>query len=558
MHLISFLRRCLLADACISRPGRGAMIAIGAGVAAALLPTTARSQTAGVSASHQGATVAAYVFLVGDDTIGVERYTRTPDRLVGDIVLRGQPRIVYDVPVVGDTSFGPMALTVYAANAAVDALPLQRAMITMEGDSAAAELIVNGASRTQRIASQANALPIVNQSAAMFELAVARWKRSGGGTVTFPIFFTTGGQTMAATLTAVTADSISLVVGPQQSALVIDADGGIERIHIPSQRLTIVRVAGEAARGISLAKPDYTAPADAPYRALEVTVPTPEGHTLAGTLTVPVAASGRVPAVVTITGSGAQDRDEYIAIVPGYRPFRQIADTLGRRGVAVLRLDDRGYGESEGSFAASTTADFANDIRSAVAWLRERPEIDPARIGLVGHSEGGMIAPMVAATDSSLAGIVIMAGPSQSLGEIIAYQMRYAIDHDTTFAASARDSVYRAQKAEFDTTAARAPWMAFGLPYDPLPTARQVAVPVLIMQGATDRQVTAEQADALATAIRAGGNDDVTVHVLPDRNHLFLPDPDGNPAGYARLAVTRLGPETLGPIVDWLVAHLAR
>lgn len=527
-------------------------------VALTLLPVAAGGQRANAPATQQGGreTIAAYVFLVGDDTLGVERYTRTPSRLTGDVALRGQPRLVYDVPVVGDTAFGPMSLVVYAPGASADAAPIQRAMITMMGDTALAEVIVNGSSRLQKIASQANALPMVNQSAAMFELAVARWQGAGRSTVHFPIFFTAGGQTLPATMTAVTSDSVEMEIGPQHSSMVVDSAGRVIRIHTPSQRLTIVRVTGEAARGISLAKPDYSAPADAPYRALEVTVPTPEGHTLAGTLTLPIAASGRVPAVVTITGSGAQDRDEYIAFVPGYRPFRQVADTLGRRGIAVLRLDDRGYGGSGGDAATATTADFANDIRAAVAWLRERPEIDPARIALVGHSEGGMIAPMVAATDSSLAGIVIMAGPAKSLGEIIPYQIRYAVDHDTSFAPSARDSVYQAQKAMFDSTAARSPWMQFGLPYDPLPTARQVSVPVLIMQGATDRQVTAEQADVLATAIRSGGNTDVTVHLLPEHNHLFLPDPDGNPAGYVRLAVSRLGPETLGPIADWLVAHL--
>ncbi|HET6680507.1 MAG TPA: alpha/beta fold hydrolase [Gemmatimonadaceae bacterium] len=523
-----------------------------------LLPAAVGGQSASAPAAQQGGreTVAAYVFLVGDDTLGVERYTRTPSRLTGDVALRGQPRLVYDVPVVGDTAFGPMSLVVYGPGASADAAPLQRALITMMGDTAIAEVMVNGSSRLQKIASQANALPMVNQSAAMFELAVARWRQAGSTTAHFPIFFTAGGQTLPTTMTAVTSDSVEMVIGPQHSSMVVDSDGRVIRIHTPSQRLTIVRVTGEAARGISLARPDYSAPADAPYRALEVAVPTPEGHTLAGTLTVPIAASGRVPAVVTITGSGAQDRDESIPFVPGFRPFRQVADTLGRRGIAVLRLDDRGYGGSGGNAATSTTADYANDIRAAVAWLRERPEIDPARIALVGHSEGGMIAPMVAATDSSLAGIVLMAGPAKSLGEIIPYQIRYAVDHDTSFAPAARDSIYQAQKAIFDSTAARTPWMRFGLPYDPLPTARQVSVPVLIMQGATDRQVTADQADALATAIRSGGNTDVTVLLLPAHNHLFLPDPDGNPAGYVRLAVSRLGPETLGPIADWLVAHM--
>ncbi|MGH7718668.1 MAG: serine aminopeptidase domain-containing protein, partial [Gemmatimonadaceae bacterium] len=123
---------------------------------------------------------------------------------------------------------------------------------------------------------------------------------------------------------------------------------------------------------------DYSAPLGAPYTAQDVTVSTPMGHTLAGTLTLPHGASrtSTVPAVVTITGSGAQDRDESLGSPPGYRPFRQLADSLGRRGIAVLRMDDRGHGASTGNHRAATSADFAEDIRAGLAYLRTRPEID--------------------------------------------------------------------------------------------------------------------------------------------------------------------------------------
>src|SRR5262245_54861606 len=146
----------------------------------------------------------------------------------------------------------------------------------------------------------------------------------------------------------------------------------------------------------SAAKSDYSAPADASYTAEDVTVTTPAGHTLAGTLTLPKGASGshRVGAIVTISGSGPQDRDEAIGL-PGYRPFRQYADSLARRGIATLRMDDRGTGASKGTFRRSTSADFAEDIRAGLAYLRTRAEIDSGRLGVLGHSEGALIAPMV-------------------------------------------------------------------------------------------------------------------------------------------------------------------
>src|SRR5437588_11644111 len=147
---------------------------------------------------------------------------------------------------------------------------------------------------------------------------------------------------------------------------------------------------------------DYSAPPNAPFTAEEVTV-NAKGFTLAGTLLLPKNGARPFPAVITITGSGQQTRDEPIPL-PGlekYKPFRQVTETLASRGIAVLRVDDRGVGGSGGRdvLMTATTSDFADDTRAEVAYLRSRPEIDPQRIALIGHSEGGIIAPMVAASD---------------------------------------------------------------------------------------------------------------------------------------------------------------
>jgi dipeptidyl aminopeptidase/acylaminoacyl peptidase len=129
-------------------------------------------------------------------------------------------------------------------------------------------------------------------------------------------------------------------------------------------------------------------------------------------------------------------------------------------------------------------------------------------------------------------------------------------EHDTALTAAKRDSLIRNAAMQLDTIARKNAWMGFFLSYAPDSTARKVKVPTLILHGATDRQVTQDQAGKLAAAIRAGGNRDVTVKVFPDRNHLFLSDPDGNPQRYSRLRTNRIDAEVLGTIVDWLVARL--
>jgi uncharacterized protein len=261
--------------------------------------------------------------------------------------------------------------------------------------------------------------------------------------------------------------------------------------------------------------------------------------------------------VVTITGSGAQDRDQSIPMVAGYRPMREIADTLGRRGVAVLRLDDRGFGASGGDFGAATSADFAADIDAALAWLRARPDIDGARLGLVGHSEGGLIAPLVAARDTLLRGIVLIAGPAETGRSIIEYQQRYAIEHSPAIPPGSRDSALAAAARQLDEAAAAQPWLRYFLDHDPLAVAARVRrTPVLVLHGATDRQVTAAQAETLGAAFRRAGNPDVSVRVFEDVNHLMLRDPVGNPAGYAALPSTALERAVLGALADWLAERL--
>jgi dipeptidyl aminopeptidase/acylaminoacyl peptidase len=315
--------------------------------------------------------------------------------------------------------------------------------------------------------------------------------------------------------------------------------------------------AQQAAR-VPQAPTDYSAPPDAPYTAENVTVPTPAGHTLAGTLTLPrgASASRRVPAVVTITGSGPQDRDEYIGL-DGYRPFRQLADSLGRRGIAVLRMDDRGTGASTGAFKGATSADFAEDVRAGLAWLRTRPEIDAGRLAVMGHSEGALIAPMVADREPTLKAIVLLAGIARPGMGTLKYQMTNLLQHDTSLTPARRDSAIAGIPARIDTMMARDPWMKYFLLYDPSQTARRVTTPVLILTGDHDQQAVPEQVPEQEAAFRAAGNRDVTARVVPGVNHLFVADTDGFPGNYRKLpAPVRIRADVVGTVVDWLDSRL--
>lgn len=520
---------------------------LAASVAALLTAVVARAQ----AAPRQ----AVYLVLKGDDTLVFERVRRTASSVRAIIASPNAPSVELEYTLAADHSMPSTSLIVRGANAAPDAAPLQTGSARFARDSVFLDLRAGAQSRELKFATRPGALPITNNDFVIYEqfarIAMARGVR----TLTLPVFAMSGGVTIDATFERLGADSARFTVAGNVTLATLDADGNVTGGALPAQGMRIVVLSGPAADAVRLGKPDYSAPAGAPYTATDVTVRTPAGHALSGTLTMPTGASGRVPAVVTITGSGAQDRDEYIPLAGGLRIFRQVADTLSRRGIAVLRLDDRGVGGSGGDING-TSADFADDIRAGIAFLRARTDIDPARIALVGHSEGGMIAPMIARTDPQLAAIVLMAGPAYTGRAIIDYQIRNGIEGDPDIAPAARDSAIKAAHAGFDSTSAKQPWMRFFLDYDPIPTAKAVKQPILIVQGATDQQVRAEEATLLERAFASGGNRRVTVKVLPERNHLFLRDASGHPSGYAKLTQNKVDGEVLGTVADWLATTL--
>lgn len=302
---------------------------------------------------------------------------------------------------------------------------------------------------------------------------------------------------------------------------------------------------------------------------------------LAGVLTMPRGA-GPFPAVVLIAGSGPNDRDETIF---GHKPFWVLADHLTRAGIAVLRYDKRGIGESGGDYAHATSLDFAADAAAAVAFLRKRRAIDPSKIGLIGHSEGGIVAPIVAEKDSAIAFIVLLAGPGLDGEEILKLQgplveraagepeakIAETQDLNAQLYAIVKSSATQAQieararpilaqaaaKAGLPATTLNAQaaaiasnWFRFFLTYDPLPALRKVRCPVLVLAGSKDLQVPpAENLPRLRQALAA--NPAATVEELPGLNHLFQTAKTGALSEYAASEQT-LSPVMLDTVTRWI------
>jgi dipeptidyl aminopeptidase/acylaminoacyl peptidase len=305
-------------------------------------------------------------------------------------------------------------------------------------------------------------------------------------------------------------------------------------------------------------KPDYSAPAGAPYTAEEVSVVTPMGHTLVGTLTLPKGASKSKPvaAVITISGSGRQDRDSNLGF-GGFKPFRQLADALGRQGIAVLRMDDRGTGASGGTFKGSTSADFAEDIRAGLAYLRTRPEINAKRLAVLGHSEGALITPMVAVKEPDVKAIVLLAGVAEPARSALAFQIKNLYDHDTSLTPEKRAELTAAIPQRIQGMMDADPWMKFFVEYDPAATMRRVKTPVLILTGQNDQQAVPAQVALQEKAFKEGGNKDVTAKVIPGVNHLFVEDADGFPGNYAKLPPpVVMRDDVVKMITEWLTKRL--
>ncbi len=297
------------------------------------------------------------------------------------------------------------------------------------------------------------------------------------------------------------------------------------------------------------------------------------GHTLAGTLTLPTNAQRPMPAVILVSGSHAQNRDHVgTDRVPFsvYRPFRQIADALSHRGIAVLRVDDQGVGCSTGGpLEQVSVPERADDTLSALQFLRSRSDIDPQRIGLLGLSEGANIAVYLAAADPSIKAIVTMAASATPGWDIYVSQQWQLILHGIYTDGERkqladgvdRDAILSERTTRFRAEVAQGkwgPWWQSFMVFDPSEYAPRITCPILVLHGDRDTNVPVDHAERLAEAIRSGGNDSVTTVVLADHNHLFLQDSDGFFRHYERLLyrTNRISESVLDLIADWLVQNL--
>lgn len=329
-----------------------------------------------------------------------------------------------------------------------------------------------------------------------------------------------------------------------------------------------------------------------PYYSEDITFENKEAEiTLAGTLTLPNE-NGVFPVVILISGSGPQNRDEELL---GHKPFLVLSDFLTRNGIAVLRYDDRGTAQSKGDFKTATSADFATDVESAIEYLKSRNEINKKQIGLIGHSEGGIIAPMVANKSKDVAFIILLAGTGLQGDQILLSQQKLigkasgisdeALQENELINRKAFDVVKESnslEQLEVDLTnllnqflvdnptteipqgvssedfvklqvaQVTNPWMRYFIKYDPSPALEKVKCPVLALGGEKDLQVPSkENLEAIKKALSKGGNKKITIKELPNLNHLFQESNTGTPNEYATIEQT-LSPIALNEILKWI------
>lgn len=322
---------------------------------------------------------------------------------------------------------------------------------------------------------------------------------------------------------------------------------------------------------------------------------TKDNISLGGTLTLPNK-EGKFPVVVLISGSGPQNRDSELL---GHKPFLVIADYLTKKGIGVLRFDDRGVGESKGDRNIATTKDFANDVSAAVEYLKARKEINTKKIGLIGHSEGGIIAPMVAASSKDISYIVLLAG-SGIPGDELLIQQTYLVgkaagmsEEDLKEASAANAKVYNIIKTEKNLEQAKkqlaaiiqagfdelpidqkpsqdeinnvitqqvamvtSPWFQYFVSYNPSLILKDVKCPVLVLNGEKDVQVPSKvNTQAIKNALEKGGNKKVTVIEFPNTNHLFQECVTCSVDEYEKIEQT-FSPIALKQISDWIAVQV--
>lgn len=329
-----------------------------------------------------------------------------------------------------------------------------------------------------------------------------------------------------------------------------------------------------------------------PYKSEEIVFENKKANVkLAGTLTIPNS-SRPVPAVILLTVAGPNDRDMSNG---GHKHFAVLADFLTRQGIAVLRYDDRGVGKSTGDLFQSTISDFADDALAGIEFLKSRSEIDKQKIGLVGNSEGGAVAPLAATRSTDVAFVVMLAGPGITGAEIIKTQTQTLAKSqglsakETAKILALGNKVFQILATEKDDEKAKvllrklakenpitpvlganllgtndleaqiklyvSPWYRYQISYDPKTVLAKVKCPILVMNGELDMIINAKQnLQSIQEVLSQNGNPDYTIIHLPRLNHIFQTAKTGSPTEYRTLEET-FSPLALKTIANWILVR---
>jgi pimeloyl-ACP methyl ester carboxylesterase len=505
---------------------------------------------------------------IGSEQVSVEQtaqgWTVSSSGRIGpplDLVLRTL-RLRYDA------EWKPLELT-------VDATARDQASVlhtTVTGTTATSEITpVNATPASTTAEIDARALLLPNPFVAPYEALAARLRTEAAG-ATIPIYQPRG-PSFSALVGESTAQQIQTLNGLVQARRTTltfqaagapsvslevwgDEHGRLLRVSIPAQNTDFVRedLASVSSRIVTMARPNDE----------DVRIPA-NGFSLAGTVSRPAAASGPLPAVVLIAGSGPTDRDETVFGIP---IFGQIADALADAGFLVLRYDKRGVGQSGGRAEAATLTDFAEDAKAAVTFLSSRKDVDRKRVAVVGHSEGGWIAMLTAAKNNRVAAAGLISTVGVTGRELNLYQVTHATERSTRPAAERQHTIElqtQIQDAVISGNGwdkidappavrrqAETPYFQSFLLLDPAKVMKDVKQPLLIVQGELDTQVPPSNADRLETLGKTRKNAPVEVVKIPGINHLLVPANTGEVDEYGTLPDRHVSPAVTTALITWL------
>ena len=469
-----------------------------------------------------------------------------------------------------DANWKPLELTI---DSVVRGLPFT-AHTTVDGATMKTEVVTNGQSNTVTAMTDAEVL-LPNLFFAAFEAVSAKLGTAATGTtisayvvaqatITIRVTGFTNEQIQTAKQlinTRHTHVTIQQPAGSFDAEIWADENGRLLHLSIPSQSLDVVRddVASVAARQVPVSRPNDE----------QVRIPS-NGFSLVGTVSKPLtAATGPLPAVVLIGGSGPTDRDEMLFNIP---VLGQVANALADAGFVTLRYDKRGVGQSGGRLESATFADYTEDLRAAVKVLADRKDVDPKRIAVIGHSEGGAVALMAASRDKRIAAVGLIAANGVTGAELVLEQQQHALSR-STFSDAEKQQKVDLQKKIMQAVITGKGWEQFSaadrrlvdtpefqsiLTNDPSKVMPDVKQPILILQGELDTQVAPSNADRLAGLARARKNaPPVQVARVPGINHLLVPATTGEVDEYGSLADRTVSPAVTSAIANWLKSTFA-